>query len=109
MHDHPHENPQVPALRIYDGMTKEERSDEFYRFYSFEKKSAGRRETREYIDSLQRMLSSPSGSEPLRRETLKRAFVGESGRDRREAREAARQEARVRRHVAKKIADEGGI
>lgn len=97
MQDAPPPDPSTSVQELQPRMRPEDRSRFFYRPYEFALGSAGRRETRDYLESRYRFIPSPKGSEPVTREQIKKLFASESGADRRAIREAKAEQKRIAR------------
>ncbi len=62
------------------GFSKEDRATIFYRPHLFFFKGVGRRELRNYLDSVQRLLPMPPKSTPITAALIDKTFRGKSGR-----------------------------
>jgi len=66
---HPHQHPPVVTVK-----------KNFYRQHTFAVKGPDRRETRDYMRSLEIFLEMPEGSQPLTSEQIKAYFAAERKR-----------------------------
>src|SRR5882672_10873888 len=84
--------------KLYEGMTKEEMAERFYRRYTVVFGTPDRREAREYIEAKQRLLPSTKGSAPISKKLIEQLFRDKPSRvkraERKERRERKLAEAR---------------
>ncbi len=95
-----------PAPNEYDllrdkGMSKEDRATVFYRSHTWLVEGPDRKETRNYMESVHRLLPMPRGGSPITSNIIDKTFRGESGRAKR-ARRALDAAIRSKSNRAKK-------
>lgn len=94
-----------PRTNYYDSVPREQRADIYYGTTQPDENGnrivaeGGRRDTRDYAESISRLLPMAKGSAPMTREVMEKMFRGKSGAQRREERKAKKNAERAARHL----------
>ena len=98
-----------PRANAYEKLPKEQRAPLFYGTNTPDEEGnvlvaeGGRRDTRDYIESVGRLLPVTKGGAPMTRAVMSKMFRGKSGKQRREERAAKAEAARKERHLAAQV------